>query len=1216
MRLETQANMSRLFGRLLIFAALLMSVPAAPALAWTVSASPQVTLVQDTLYRANGVPAQGTVTVRWQGFTTVDGLAVASGEITTTLDAAGNLSLPLAPNAGASPAGGYYRATIKLSDGTTSEETWVVPQAATATLAQIRAKVVPQSVAAQFVTQSTLQAAVAAALATPGPIGGKSPSSINATVVWTEVVNGEYNAGGFNTLQAAVNTAAAAGVYKVKIPEGTYTGSATLTMPSGMTLECVSRKAVITIANSASVDVVTIPRGNSNVTVRNCTIDGNMANQTDTGVNAPYGANYAYGLHALGQNSNITVDNVMFTNTLGMAFMLESAGNPGVVFNKNIAVRNSSFVNTGSGGLQFMDVQGGYFTGNYFNAWGVKRSFVDAIGANGQSTDIHVTGNTGIAREGTQAWFMEVGGNPRMVEIDHGDISGNLVEGSSTMAGAGFSGDFTNTSFTNNYLSLPATSAGCYYGASIELGGSRNNVIHGNHIVNGAITLSSVGGGTDTGVVEVSNNNEISGNVFTGTCATPSLANGVGFIAFGGNLNETVTTTKIFDNIFDTTALTAAYLYNPIAIAAYGGNGDVAGYEVYGNTFLANSYATNGAAVYLWNVTSSQAISSGSVHDNVFSLGGNVPAVATNTTTAGVVNGLTIYDNDFTGSNGVSVTGSNVTQWGNKSSATDTQQHLNGGANVDTTGALGVPGGIGGGLLSGPSTTNLGGFYRASDVCTTNGASLSSWADTNGTGPALTAGTTAGTCETGVVNGNATVRFVGGTTNGYAGSASWSSTTGQTVIVVYRKTVGTTGQLMDGDWMTYGNYGGLSFTTATTLTLNGAHGAFSSTIPDDGAFHVAAYTLDNSGNYVLYFDGAVLATNPTVGGANLFGLTIGARHDSGTGGFTGDIAETLVYPTPLTQAQLQGYGAYAANRYGLTLTGSWYINSTGASLPKVTAAMHCIGTSCITAWPTAGTADGNTVSGSAAPPASTTGANGDYYVVSATGCIWGPKASGAWPAGAAFCPGTGSSSGSVTSVGLSLPSIFSVSGSPVTTSGTLTAMLASQTANTVLAAPNGSAGAPSFRALAAADIPSLSALGAAAANASTTVNGVNCALGGSCTLPELSRYAVRTCGVGLGDGTNAITAGTYTLGGQCRNMFGSTYNITGISCYTDAGSTSINVADSALNALLTGAITGANTWASGTQSTTTTLASGVWTTWTIVADGSTRIVSCTLTGTI
>jgi hypothetical protein len=73
-------------------------------------------------------------------------------------------------------------------------------------------------------------------------------------------------------------------------------------------------------------------------------------------------------------------------------------------------------------------------------------------------------------------------------------------------------------------------------------------------------------------------------------------------------------------------------------------------------------------------------------------------------------------------------------------------------------------------------------------------------------------------------------------------------------------------------------------------------------------------------------------------------------------------------------------------------------------------------------------------------------------------------------------PGTGSGSGSVTSVALTVPSWLSVSGSPITTSGTLAVTATSgQTANQVLATPNGSSGAASLRALAAADIPNLAA---------------------------------------------------------------------------------------------------------------------------------------------
>lgn len=74
--------------------------------------------------------------------------------------------------------------------------------------------------------------------------------------------------------------------------------------------------------------------------------------------------------------------------------------------------------------------------------------------------------------------------------------------------------------------------------------------------------------------------------------------------------------------------------------------------------------------------------------------------------------------------------------------------------------------------------------------------------------------------------------------------------------------------------------------------------------------------------------------------------------------------------------------------------------------------------------------------------------------------------------GAITIAATGSG-GTVTSVGLSLPAIFSVSGSPVTGAGTLTGTLASQSANLVFASPNGAPGAPTFRSLVAADVPTL-----------------------------------------------------------------------------------------------------------------------------------------------
>lgn len=63
------------------------------------------------------------------------------------------------------------------------------------------------------------------------------------------------------------------------------------------------------------------------------------------------------------------------------------------------------------------------------------------------------------------------------------------------------------------------------------------------------------------------------------------------------------------------------------------------------------------------------------------------------------------------------------------------------------------------------------------------------------------------------------------------------------------------------------------------------------------------------------------------------------------------------------------------------------------------------------------------------------------------------------------------------SVALSMPTdVFNVSGSPVTSEGTLTVSFDTQSSNVVFAGPTtGSAAAPAFRALVAADIPSISA---------------------------------------------------------------------------------------------------------------------------------------------
>lgn len=108
----------------------------------------------------------------------------------------------------------------------------------------------------------------------------------------------------------------------------------------------------------------------------------------------------------------------------------------------------------------------------------------------------------------------------------------------------------------------------------------------------------------------------------------------------------------------------------------------------------------------------------------------------------------------------------------------------------------------------------------------------------------------------------------------------------------------------------------------------------------------------------------------------------------------------------------------------------------------------------------------------------------------------------------------------VTSVSLSLPSIFTVGTPTVTTTGTLTATLTSQTANTIFAAPNGSAGAPTFRALAQADLTFLQLYKEnASAPTAPTAAGTNAVAIGS------GASATAATSIAMGDGTDSRLAG-------------------------------------------------------------------------------------------
>ncbi len=118
-----------------------------------------------------------------------------------------------------------------------------------------------------------------------------------------------------------------------------------------------------------------------------------------------------------------------------------------------------------------------------------------------------------------------------------------------------------------------------------------------------------------------------------------------------------------------------------------------------------------------------------------------------------------------------------------------------------------------------------------------------------------------------------------------------------------------------------------------------------------------------------------------------------------------------------------------------------------------------------------------------------------------------------------YIPTSGAGSGTVTSVAMTVPSgVFTILGSPITSSGTLQVGLVNQLANTVWCGPtSGAESVPTFRLLVSDDIPNL--------NASKITSG---------TLPVArgGTGAVTLTGVLFGNGTSAFTGIASTTANQ------------------------------------------------------------------------------------
>ena len=204
---------------------------------------PATTTISDVIYRADGSTAAGTLLITWPAFTTADQHAVPAGSMSVAIGPFGAINLALAPNQDATPAGTYYKVVMKLNDGTTSEEFWVVPTLSPTTISAIRSQVVPAGVALQVVTRQYVDDQLAAASANQNNYVLKSGDTMTGMLTSPGLVSAKLNnvryANQFGSVQAAIDDLPACAFTHcgvVIVPQGTTWSPAATTLGTGTAL--------------------------------------------------------------------------------------------------------------------------------------------------------------------------------------------------------------------------------------------------------------------------------------------------------------------------------------------------------------------------------------------------------------------------------------------------------------------------------------------------------------------------------------------------------------------------------------------------------------------------------------------------------------------------------------------------------------------------------------------------------------------------------------------------------------------------------------------------------------------------------------------------------------------------------------------------------------------------------------------------------------------
>lgn len=317
------------------------------------------------------------------------------------------------------------------------------------------------------------------------PASGTTVTANNLATITTPV----YDARAYASVQAAIDAANAANGGVVLL-QAHSTNTGLVTVKANVTLRCVDRTSVLTIANAANTNVVTITGSNS--VVENCKIDGNKAGQS---------SGTPRGIHVNADVSNVTIRNNEITNTYADGVRVNGA--TGQI--SNVFIRDNYIHDVGTVGVLGVGVKNLTITGNLIRAFAVRTTTDDAMGfqqgaASSNVENLVVTHNT-IVNTVSTFFGIESAGPTYATVVNGCLISDNLWDGGGLTGGNGISGYFFKCTMTGN----THINGGGDHRNGYEIDGL-DNVISGNTIFNGMIAIAGGNTGGASGRSIVSSN--------------------------------------------------------------------------------------------------------------------------------------------------------------------------------------------------------------------------------------------------------------------------------------------------------------------------------------------------------------------------------------------------------------------------------------------------------------------------------------------------------------------------------------------------------------------------------------------------------------------------------------------------------------------------------------------------------------------------------------